>query len=185
MMTVLFVFIAIAFGLLLFSSLQDKIPDELSFLRASPTVSSLGAVAPGAKVTQYKGWQVSQIGTTIEALKAFNGPLTANGGTYTAPIIGILCNNNSLDVRVESTEPTTGSKGSSVIVAGAPEQTWARGVGTNLFPPDPSALLRTLITAPRGVTLTLSYRNLGAQSSLLDTTGLSELVERFPANCRP
>ena len=57
MHTVFWVFIAVAFGLLLFTSVQDKIPDELSFLRADADKVALPGSAPSpGSAEKIAGW---------------------------------------------------------------------------------------------------------------------------------
>jgi hypothetical protein len=183
MMTVIMVFIAISFGLLLFSSLQDKIPDELSFLRAGP--GSATKIIPGAKVQEYKGWKITQVGTALEVTKEFNGPLMVEGISRSAPTIGILCNDNKLDARIQSHEQTTGVKSTNVSLNGGLVEEWQKGASTNLFPLDTSAFVRNVLNSRNQFQLTLSYKILGAQTSVLEVAGLPEIMQRFPANCRP
>lgn len=183
MMTIICVAVAIIFGLLMFSQLQESIPDELSFLRSgSPPV----ATAPGSKVFLYKGWGITQTGAATELTKEFAGPLIVDANSYSAPVVGILCNDNKLDIRIDVQEPTTGTQTTEVAVEGIPAQLWQKGKNQNIFPRDPSVFLRQMAQAgAAGLSVSVSYKNIGVQSSRLDTAGLAELVKQLPANCRP
>jgi hypothetical protein len=183
MFTILVVFVTLAFAFLLYSSLQDDIPDELSFLRTQP--AGQHAVVAGAKVSSYKGWRVTQMGTTVELIKQFEATAAVGTVAYPPPEIGILCFDNKLDIRVDTKSPTTGTTSSPVAVDRDPAQEWGKGKNTNLFPPQASQLLRDMVRATSGVTLTLSYRTLGLQPSSLDVSGLPELIAQLPSGCRP
>lgn len=183
MAAIFVIFVVLAFALLLFSSLQDDIPDELSFLRSKPTGA---VVAPNtAKVVTYKGWKATQVGSAVELVKAFNGTIAVGAIMYPAPEIGVLCYDNKLDIRVNTKSPTTGTTTSEVAVGTDAAQAWGKGAGNNLFPPQPDQFLRALVEAKTGLTLNVSYRTLGVHASTLDTTGLAELVQQLPPNCKP
>lgn len=186
MHTFVWVFFAIAFALMMFSSVQDQIPDELSFLKGSPTFGAPAAPAPGTQQFVHQGWRVVESPGTTELVKSFKGPITVNGQAYDAPELGILCFQNVLNIRLDSRSPTTGTKNTPVSFGGL-EQHWDKGAtGTNLLAADPRAVLRGLLGGAQGANqATLSYRDLGQQASALDTTGLPELVARMGQGCQP
>lgn len=185
MSTFFWVFICVAFGLMLFSSVQDKVPDELSFLKNLGAGSATEQVAPGTQKFSYEGWNVVESVGVTELVKGFSGPLEVNGQSYDAPEIGILCDKGTLNVRIDSRLPTTGLKGSPVTFAGQDLQ-WDKGAsGMNLLSPDPRAVLRGLLKQSAPAKLTLSYRDLGSQATSLDVTGLGELVKRMAPTCQP
>lgn len=185
MHTFLWVFISVAFGLMLFSTVQDKVPEELAFLKSLGPGEAPGQVAPGAQKFAYMGWNVVETAGVTEMVKGFSGPLEVNGQSYDAPEIGILCDKGTLNVRIDSRLPTTGLKGSPVSFAGLDVQ-WDKGAaGMNLLSPDPRAVLRGLLKQSEPAKLTLSYRDLGKQATSLDVTGLGDLVKRMATTCQP
>lgn len=190
MNTVLWVFIAIAFGLMLFTSLQEKLPEELSFLKSTPgaevTAAPAGA-ASGATVAartfNYEGWLVRQSGATVELVKGLSGKLEANGDSFDTPQVGILCSQGKLDLRVDTRLATTGTA-STPVSLGASTQAWQKGTGRNIFPPNPVDTVRALAASSGPVTMTLSFVDLGKRSVALDPAGLKALVDQLPATCR-
>lgn len=187
MMKVLWVFIAFAFGLMLFVSIQDKLPDELSFLKGTPgAVTVPAASSPGAagaaKTGVVEGWTLHQQGSAIEATRRFSGELAVSGTTYDVPEIGVLCNNGKLDARIDSRLGTTGVKTTRVVVDGEASE-WDKGHGSNVFPRDAVAFVHSLLKRDSAA-VTVSYVELGAQTSSLDTRGLKKVLELFPAGCQ-
>ncbi len=191
MNTVLWIFIAIAFGLMLFTSLQEKLPDELSFLKSSPSIEAAPAsngaaaasAATAARAFSYEGWAVRQSGSTVELVKGFSGKLESSGDSFDTPSLGILCNQGGLDLRVDTRLATTGTA-STPVTLGATSEAWQKGTGRNIFPPSPVATVRALVAAAGPVTMTLSFVDLGKRSVTLDPTGLKALVDQLPAGCR-
>lgn len=184
-----FIWILVAFvsAALLFSSIQDELPDELSFLKGDQAaVQTVGAGAAPVGVTsvsQVQGWTVRKNNLAVELSKAFSGEIVVNGTPYAAPEIGILCNQGALDIRLDTRMATTGRKTTPVKVSGLGKQTWEKSASTNIFPKDAKPLLRLLVAQP-AVAITLSYTELGLQSTSLDTAGLAALVQELPEACR-
>jgi hypothetical protein len=186
MHTFIWVFFAIGFALMLFSSIQDDIPDELSFLKGTPSFGVPAALPPGAQQFTHLGWRVTESPGTAEIVRSFNGPITVNGQSFEAPELGLLCYQGVLSVRIDTRLPTTGIRNSPVGFANT-NQMWDKGAtGTNLLAVDPRATLRGLLSGAKGAAaLTLSYRDLGAQSAEIDLTGIGELAARMGPGCQP
>lgn len=182
----LWAFVTIGFALMLFSSIQDEIPEELSFLKNTPSQENLARLPAGSQQFTHQGWRVVESLGTTEVVKAFKGPLVVNGQSFEAPDLGLLCYQNSLSVRIDSRLPTTGLKTSPVEFLNT-KQLWDKGAsGSNLLSVDPMVTLRGLLSGAKDAsTVTLSYRDLGRQTTTLDLTGLVELVSRMGPGCRP
>lgn len=183
MNTILWIFIALAFGLMLFVSLSDDIPEELGFLKAKVVETQPGA--PGAKsVTTYKGWTIKQGGGAAEFSRALDGQIQANTVSGPAPEIGILCAAGKLDMRIDTRRVTTGNRTTPVELAGLGSIEWQKGADRNVFPPDARAALGAVM-AQGTPSITLSYVEAGLQRFTLNTDGLKPLIEQLPAGCRP
>lgn len=181
MLTILFVFVAFAFGIMLFTSIQEKIPEELAWLRSSNVYTN----KDGSTRTSYNGWKITQAKDTVELYKDFKGPFQVNGTTYKAPAIGILCHDNKLDLRLLTNEATTGVSSTEVFIGPVRQTQWAKGNSTNIFPADSYQTLKEIVKHEGLVDFQLSYRDLGLQKVSLDTKGLKELVVQFPKGCLP
>lgn len=179
MATYLFVFIALALGFMLYSSIQNQIPDELSMLKGSPVVQSASGAAPA---TVYKSWEVRQGGGAVELVKRFNAPGNEQTFSNEVPKIGIVCANGKLDMRIDTRLPTTGAKATEVVWAGQ-SAAWAKGDLNNIFPSDVVKAVNA-VGQNKTVDLKLSFVNAGLQGYVLDTKGFSELFSQFPASCR-
>lgn len=189
MHAILWIFISVAFGLMLFTSVQDKLPDELSFLKSSPSLETLGQDSPGdtrASFT-YEGWRVRQEGPTIELVRSFEGSLEGNSRNFEAPEIGILCHDGKIDVRIDTRAATTGTGSTAVTasVGGSGRQMWRKGPGTNIFPPSVKEFTLAISKSLRPLEVTLSFTELGNQTVKLETTGLAPLLAQLPPGCRP
>lgn len=181
MMTVLFVFLAFAFAALLFSSIQEDLPEELAWLKQDGIVKR----KDGSTVQNYGGWRVTLAKDTVELYKPFATNTSVNGVTYMAPAIGILCHEKKLDIRVKTNAQITGTETSDVKLGTGGFNLWQKGADSHVFPPDAKAALRAVMQSPAKVDITLSYAKYGKQTSTLDTTGLKELIDQLPSSCRP
>lgn len=179
----IWIFLAFAAGLMLFSSLQEQLPDELGFLKSTGTAPLVADQTPAAVIAQNTGWTLKQSGNAIEFSRPFEGTIVANGEEYDSPEIGILCNNGKLDLRLDSRITTTGLHSTPVTVSGMGAATWEKGTGKNLFPADAHRVLRHF-AANRQVSVTLSYASIGSFSSRLDTSALPRLLALLPESCR-
>lgn len=191
MHTFLWVFIAGAIGLMLFATLQDELPPEMSFLKL-PAGSTSVLTAPegtpsngGWQSFQVDGWEVQRSGQSFALSRPFRGLLTVNGQTFDTPQLGLLCHEGDLTVRIDTRLPTTGTQTTSVVVAGQ-AQTWDKGAqGFNILAKDSKAALAAILKADSAAEVRLSYRDLGAQSTYVSVASLPALVAEFPASCRP
>ncbi len=183
MNTILWIFVALAFGLMLFVSLSEDIPDELGFLKAK--VVETQPVPGGAKsVTQYKGWTIKQGGGAAEFSRSLDGQIQGNTVSGPAPEIGILCAAGKLDMRIDARRTTTGARTTPVELSGLGLLEWQKGTDRNVFPPDARAALGAVLSQAAPA-VTLSYAEAGLQRFTLNIEGLKPLVDQLPASCRP
>lgn len=182
-LTVLIIIIVFAFALLGFAQVQDELPEELAFLKGAGA-GLVDQDAAGLQRGQYEGWQLAQDGHVIEVSRKFSGELQAAGAAYEAPVIGLLCDNGRLDVRIDTRLATSGETTSLVYVNSVPSA-WAKGYGTNIFPADSLALVSQLMKAKNTAEVALEYRDLGKRTLQLDVSRLPKVLEMFPASCRP
>ena len=98
------------------------------------------------------------------------------------PELGILCNAGKLDARIDTRMPTTGARVTRIALDGH-AQDWDKGGGTNIFPQSAADLVHYLAARP-SVSVTLSYKDLGNQTTSLDTQAMRQLLAAFPASCR-
>lgn len=184
--TILWIFLAFAFGLILFFSIQDRIPDELSFLKGTEPEKTFrtpdGSVM---KVQEYQGWSIRSSQSTVELVKKMFGEGTPDtrGGVPAGQEIGILCNAGKLDMRLDVRGPTTGVRSTPVVVDGLGEMMFDKGTGTNIFPQDPLRLLQRLNRGD-SVRFVVEYSVRGTVALTLDSKGLGELTQQLPASCR-
>jgi hypothetical protein len=179
---VLWIFLAFAFGIMLFVSIQDKLPNELGFLKSDGTTAAVIPAASQPKVSSLAGWTVRQQGTALEAMRRFAGDLKVGGTPYDVPELGILCNAGKLDARIDSRLSTTGARTTRVLIDGQAQQ-WDKGQGANLFPGSAVDFVRYL-ESRASVNVTLSYVDLGNQTTVLETKDLSRLMAAFPPSCQ-
>lgn len=175
MNTFLWIFIAFAFGILLFTSLQEKLPDELSFLKQSAVVKTKDAA----------GWSVSQQGEAVEL--SYSMPNTTEGSS--PAILGILCYKGALDVRLNPQVATTGLEKTPVSVSGRGEELWEKGIDNpqsktfNTYPKQPIYFIKHILSNQK-LNFTVSSISQGLQSYSLDSTALSSLLNKFDNSCQ-
>lgn len=189
MNAVLWIFLAFAAAILLFSTIQDELPDELGFLKNKGTVMTGAARQDGragepARVTQYQGWTIRTTSSAVEFVRPLSASIVVNGTPYDAPEFGLLCDNGRLDMRLDTRTNTTGTKTTPVTVTGLGAQQWDKSASKNIFPKDARTLLRHL-QSTNAVQFRISYVELGVQTVSLDTSALPALVQTLPAPCQP
>lgn len=180
MNTILWVFISLAAGVMLFAGLQENLPPELSFLKSTGETAS---PVTGKSVTRSGPWTITQAGSAIEFSSRLTGRIEVNGTANDTPEIGILCNEGKLDLRLDTRMATTGTRSTPISVSGLGESDWDKSATKNIFPRDPHQLLR-LFAAGTPVSLTISYATLGKFTLQVETTDLPKLIARLPVSCQ-
>lgn len=179
---ILWVFLALAFGLMAFLTIQEDLPPELSFLKGNGTGVVEQTPGQAQTVRQLEGWTITQQGPVLEATRKLSGELVVGGTTYDVPTFGVLCNAGKPDARFDTRMVTTGVKTTSVAIDGKPSE-WAKGGANNVFPPNATEFVR-YAAQQKTVALTFSYRDLGKQTVQLDASQLAQLLASFPQSCQ-
>lgn len=185
MNTVLWIFVAIAGGLLLFTSIQNDLPAELSFLKSD----GVDASAPAAQgsipqgLSQYQGWNIRNANGAIELTRALQANIVVNGVVYENPEFGFLCNKGKVDMRLDTKAQTTGRKATSIALNGEAPQQWEKSASFNIFPKKPGNLLE-LLRIGQPVEFKISYAELGVQAAWLHTAAMPSLLQAMPVACR-
>lgn len=182
MNTALWVLIAVVLGIILYSSIAEDIPDELSFLKPSPTANAPGT--SGLQTIQYQHWTVRTSQSAVEVVARLQpGPQTK--ANLPPPEIGFLCHQGKLDARLDTVLPTTGAQATPVGFGTLGASTWEKGTGKNVFPPNAYSLSRYLVEASGApVVVSLSYAEHGKQLWVLPGIGFGEISRQLPAGCR-
>lgn len=172
---VFWIFISFAFGLLLFTSIQDELPDELGFLKSS-SPSAITKI-PGAVTYQHEGWLIQQIGKTTEMAK----PLKSQTPGVEASL-ALLCHQEQWQARVKLSVSATGKSSSKVEVGGSKED-WAKAEGNNLLSPNPQLLARSFYADERRLSLVVSTTSAGKVAFEFDPKGFADIVKRLSLSC--
>lgn len=177
------IFLTIAFGVMLFLSIQNKLPPELEFLKADASVgvSKPGGPlqGPGIQTAFYDGWTVRQGSGAVELTKAVQSP----DHSVRQGLVGILCDHGQLDMRLDPGVELQGRDASLVTVEGLGAQQWAKSKTTDVFPPAPAKMLNWLLghSVVRIKAVSTSSQQLQME---LSTAGLEPLVKQLPVTCQ-
>ncbi|MDO8417791.1 MAG: hypothetical protein Q7S87_16445 [Agitococcus sp.] len=177
MNAILWIFIAIAFGLMMFTNLQEKLPDELSYLKTTPTTQAQGS-APA-------GWSLTTQGDAIELTTTLESATASGGGA----LLGILCNKSSLDVRLDPHFVTTGVTTTPVVLSGQSEELWDKGADVskvktyNIYPHNPSYFLKQVM-ANSSTQLQISAATTGVHTYLVDGGMVTKAIQVLSPSCQ-
>ena len=182
------IFLAIAFGLMAFASVQEELPEELAFLKSEGGSSVRPATGPGAYSVYsgiIDGWSVVTQGPSVEVSRRFKGELVTASGRYDVPTLAILCHAGRVDLRIDTRHPTQGKNTTSVAFGlEAQPQEWQKGFDYNIFPPDPSSTVLALLRAgTQEVPASLHFTELGQQTTKIEVSRLGAVLAQFPKAC--
>lgn len=183
MMWVTMALVAIVLGLILFSSIQDDIPNELAFLKGAPKTSQVATVATTPVQADVAGWLVQSRGAVTELSKRFAAGIKAGAYQYDAPVIGLMCDGKALHLRIDTQAPVTGRTESPVKVNGRESQ-WYKAQGTNVLAADAKSIAAQLLKAKTPVEFEFSYLDVGLAKASLDAAGLRDAAMQLPPACR-
>lgn len=183
MMWVTMALVAIVLGLILFSSIQGDLPDELAFLKGSPKTSQVAPVTVEPVRGEVGGWLVQSNGTVIELSKRFRGVIKAGAYQYDAPVIGIMCDGKALHLRIDTQAPVTG-RGDTPVKLNGRETKWYKAQGTNVLAVDAKATAAMLLKSKSLVEFEFSYLDVGLAKTDLDPSGLRDAAMQLPPACR-
>lgn len=187
MNAVLWIFIALSFGFMLFVSLQDHVPDELSFLKGGDEKVFYTINMPSADGEYTIGnWTVYKQGTSYELKK--NVTATESSKDVPAmPQIGILCHQGSWDFRIDTKFATTGVKKTKISFNESLGFNFERGVGTTVFPVDPRKVVEKFYKSnnlDNKMIVKISYVDFGEKSFFLEnTTEMSSIMHALRSIC--
>lgn len=180
------IFLAFAFGLFAFATLQDKeLPPELEFL-LSKTGGVGTSLEPGSfsETKLDSGWLLRTQGESIELSKRMANEIVVGESRYDAPVVGILCQSPRIDARIDTRILTQGGTHTPVSINnGAPSQ-WVKGSGTNIFPLDAYSFIRELANASGGSMLfTFQVEGVGPVSTTLEVSSLNASLNYLSSGC--
>lgn len=179
MWTILWVFIAIAVGFMMYAGIQDEIPESLALLKNNGTTAA-STVKP---IATYKGWQVNKDEKTgaVEIIKAFttSAPQIGVASLNGPPIVGILCQSGISDLRLNLAAPI---KSTTVELNGKAIEL-EKGSQFNLFPKEKGEMLQIIRNTPQ-ISIKVMYDSLGSYDLSLNTEGINELITQLPKGCQ-
>lgn len=194
MMWVLWSFIAIAAGFILYSSIQDQVPDELSFLKlgaANPSAVVSGddnSPESNAQVSDYyassaKHWTIVRQPAYTELVRDFGNAVIYAGQATEAPTLHVLCANQQLFVGLDPKLRVAGDEKSATLQFDGQSQTWLRDTNQRLYAQN-SADVRNRLTQKTPLTVVLRFVEGGEQRFTLNTEGFVKALSRLPSACQ-
>jgi hypothetical protein len=192
MMWVLMCIIAGAIGLILYSSIQDQVPDVLKLPKGSGASAQVAdgkqGVSPGGSgfapvASSSRMWQVRGDGVNVELLRDFRTRVSHAGLDYDAPTLMLTCYGGEVFVGVDlhMAPAVTGDKASVRALGSA--QSWTVGEGHRLYSPAPQALLAA-VRAERAFEMVLPYAELGNKTVSFEPADGAKALAYFPPACR-
>lgn len=175
---IFWIFFAVAMGIILFASIQNKLPNELGFLKQKEGATP-GASSPA--LAGYEGWTILSENGAVELRKS----LVSSSGGGSDPIIGVLCDKGTLNIRVDPKFAAEGKTTAELALIGTQslDSLWYKTKSTNLIAPRPREVLGLLL-ASSTVQLQMVASGGRRTSLTLDTKGLAPLVNQFPLSCQ-
>lgn len=201
--TAVVVFLAAAAGIILFTSIQDEIPDELSILKTKggsaggAAVDVLGGPLPSKSIQQYQGWTVYADDAQV-VLAAQLTPADPKGDAKAFVYIG--CDSRTSRsyltlVPLVKGKGIPGAKPVHVVWNQTMSSNWRNAAG-RLTPQEPSYFLPALTAGAQlqvSFTLNLSkaaqkaadpQAHVTAVDFMLNAVAVPQLVQNLPAYCR-
>jgi hypothetical protein len=182
MNTVLWIFIALAFGFMLFVSLQPQMPEGLSWLKnMGADASEQYRIADGAY--EVEGWKIVKQGTAVELTKSFSSVSGDYGKAL--PLLGIMCSGSSItNIRIDpflQLPPGRRPDLAQVQVGGLSSQmNWYKTQGNNVVA-SPGADLVGLLKSSAQVQFRIQYPA-GPVMVAIDSSKFAQ-VAPYLANC--
>lgn len=169
----LWIFLALAFGFMLFVSLQDHLPEELEFLKGGDQKSFYSIELPAAD-GQYDigGWSVSKQGSSYE-LKKQMAPTESSQDFPKMPVVGLLCHQGAWDFRLDTKFNTTGVKKTKISFNESLGFNFERGLGTTVFPFNPKIVVEKFYkinNIDNKMIVKISYVDFGEKTFFLENT---------------
>jgi len=189
MMWVLMCFIAVAIGFIMYSSIEEKMPEPLRLPKGSSKVGAAAGAAGqgggsfGPVASSSRMWQVRGDGQNVELVRDFRALIEHQGQQYDAPTLLLTCYGGELFVGVDlHMAPAMKGERAQVKVNTA-TQSWTAGEGHRLYSPAPKSVLAA-VRAEKPFDLVLPYAELGAQRVTFEPVDGAKALAYFPASCR-
>lgn len=176
---VFWVLIALALGFMIYSSIEDELPESLAVLKSKGAATQVQA--PKEMVAE-NGWSIRTDGANIEIAKSFAAGIERDGVRYDAPTLAFLCSDGRVFARIDTQLKTTGRKATPVRLGRSEPLPWDKASGTNVLAPEPVKLLSKL-SQEAEFTFEFEYVDFGRQALKVDTAGIKAAVSQFPPNC--
>lgn len=188
MMWVLMCFIAIVIALLLYSKIEDQLPEALHLPKTSRNGSLVvtdtrNSAAVGGLVVPGATWQVRGDGKNVELVRDFDGSLEVNGQRYDAPTLVVTCFDGELFAHVDLRMAVQSDGKYGKVRTPAGDQQWRLGQGHDLYSPTPKAMLAA-VQADKPFQLRLPYAELGVQTVTFTPKGGRSALAALPTSCR-
>lgn len=180
------VFIAFALGLILFFSLQEKIPDELSFLKDKAT--PVRVAASGVTAT-YKNWDVYQKDNS-STVTLVNSTTFVPGKKPVAFMVSFKCEGSVLTSYIQFANQLNFNKpdrsDAAIVYFGKDPQLWSAipEFTDKYVSKDPKSVLGQLRS---NAIVKLTFMENKAKNPTevsLKTDGLNELISQLPRGCQ-
>lgn len=192
MMWILWAAICFGIAIILYSSIEDKVPEGLKFGNnpvfevQNKTATEKGGQdsAASRQARTNKEWMARSSQGVLEVSRDSNDAIpTVTGQTYDAPSFFITCKDSTLFAWWEMRVPSvlSGEKSVSVRVNGKP-QVWRAGSEFRVFSPDAKLLMTNLIANPNSK-FELSLEENPNYKFTLTTSGLTSHLKQFPSTC--
>lgn len=174
MNAILWIFIALSFGIMLFVSIQPEIPDELSVLKGTPAKSAPSKLNDGmymvnnnVKLTVVNSEDLVELSFPVETSELISN-------------ISLLCHKGELDAKVTTIAQTTGTTVTSVKVNSVIEK-WNKGNDSVIFPHSPAKFSRDLLRQDP-LELRLSQLD-GIKEEKIDVSPMTAAIKSVPTKC--
>lgn len=189
--TIIFVFLAAASAIILFTTIQDELPDELSFLKNSGKYSTgvpkdaLGALLPSKYVATYKGWGVFSDDERMVATTKLTSTTAASEKKLPAELhLYYECTNAGPAVKlILANGIPYPAKQATVSVSFGPSSVsnWDLVQG-RILAQHPAHLVGAFASNP----LAISLQDANGKTELfgLDTSALPAITANLPSACR-
>lgn len=189
MMWILMCCIALFVGFMLYSSIEDKVPELLSLAKLGPKSST---VVPSAQppnqaplegvVFSSQAWQIRGDGVNAELTRDFQGSIEFNGQRFDAPALILTCYEGEVFARVNMRMAiaTSGSKATVGTPTGS--QQWSLGQGNEVYSPTPKVILAA-VGQEKSFKLTLPYAEIGSQTVTFTPKDGKRAIAALPAAC--
>lgn len=186
-MWILLALLCLGVAAVMFSGMQGSIPDELSFLKTKPdtaVVETTESSMPLPPVATASAWNILASSQGTEISRDFSDDIQSATQKYDRPTFYLTCYRNTLYARIDTRLHAAGGKTSPVVWQGV-HQEWVRGEAQNIYSPDTSAVLKSMLALKTGqpAQVSLSFDEAPRQTLRLRLDGLPNALQQLKKNC--